>query len=73
MYGYFKGLYQFETESSNESKNWAVDLPLSYADSVVEQWYSKEMEPMVRELQTFIDTDRPRWRRNLKSALFSKT
>ena len=26
--GILKGLYRFETESTNEFKNWAVDLPL---------------------------------------------
>ena len=70
--GILKGLYRFETESTNEFKDWAVDLPLNYADSVVEQWYSKEMEPMVTEFQSFIDTNLPRWRSNLKSALASK-
>ena len=72
IYSGLEGLYLFETESSNEFKDWAVDLPPSYADSVLEQWYTKEMEPMAIELQSFIETNLPRWRKNLKNTLASK-
>ncbi len=70
--GILTALYRFETESTNQFKDWAVDLPLSYADSVLEQWYSFETTPMVTELESFIDANLPRWRKNLKNTLASK-
>ncbi|MAF76045.1 MAG: hypothetical protein CMF17_09370 [Idiomarinaceae bacterium] len=70
--GILEGLYLFETESTNEFKDWAVDIPQSYADTTLQLWYSKEFATELVALQSFIDTNLPRWRRNLKSILASK-
>jgi len=60
--GIIAGLYQFDQESASEFKNWAVDLPASYARDTLGKWYTKRVSPeAVDEMMSFIKNELPNW------------
>ena len=60
--GIISGLYLFEHESSSEFKDWAVDIPVSYAENTLKKWYTKDIpQELVDEMKDFIQSDLPNW------------
>lgn len=64
--GLLLGFYQFEHEATSEFKNWAVDAPISFAETVVEAW--KDGTPSradVKTVRTFVEEELGGWGRRL--------
>lgn len=60
--GIISGLYMFEHESSSEFKDWAVDLPASYAEGALRKWYTKDVpRELVDEMMSFIQSELSNW------------
>jgi len=60
--GILTGLYQFEHESSSEFREWAVDIPLFYAEDTLKKWYTKHVsQETVDEMKSFIQEHMPGW------------
>ena len=53
--GILKGIYQYEKESTSEFKDWAVDIPREYFETIVNDWKKKCKNPKdIKEMDDFI-------------------
>ena len=43
--GILKGIYKFETESTSEYKDWAVDAPSGIFEQVLDEWKEGQNSP----------------------------
>ncbi len=60
--GMLKGLYDYETGSTSEFKDWAVDAPHNYYQIVVEKWRETCTDPEERrEVEEFLKREVPGW------------
>lgn len=64
--GLLLGLYEFEHESTSEFKNWAVDAPIVFAETVVDVWKTGTPgRADIKAVKTFIEEELGRWERSL--------
>jgi len=68
--GLLQGLYEFEHESKSEFKDWATDLPIGYAEIVLEKWRDGKPKPAaITEIRDFIQENLPHWDSTLMRSL----
>ena len=55
--GVISGLYQFESESSTEFKDWAVDIPGELADTILSEWKDSHKDSeLLAAMESFTDS-----------------
>ena len=60
--GLLLGLYQFEHESTNEFKDWAVDAPAEFAREIIDRWRNGlPSQADVGEVKQFINNQLDGW------------
>ena len=60
--GILQGIYEFETTSNSEFKNWAVDAPAHYFVSTYKDWKKQAKNKKdIAEVQRFIKDIAPEW------------
>lgn len=60
--GLLLGFYQFEHESTSEFKNWAVDAPIIFAETVVDTWKTGTPgRADVKAVRAFIEEELGGW------------
>ncbi len=60
--GILRGIYQFEKESTSEFKDWAVDAPKDYFESVLKEWKKGQKDTKkIDEIDDFIKKKLPDW------------
>jgi hypothetical protein len=60
--GLLLGFYQFEHESTSEFKNWAIDAPISFAETVVDAWKTgTPSRTDIKTVRAFIEEELGGW------------
>jgi len=60
--GLLQGLYWFEHESASEFKDWAVDAPAAFAETVIDTWKEGVTELAASQgVKAFIDEELNGW------------
>ncbi|CAG1003373.1 hypothetical protein GPROT1_04112 [Gammaproteobacteria bacterium] len=68
--GLMQGLYEFQYASKSGFKDWATDLPVAYAETVLEKWCAGKPKPSaLKEIRNFIEENLLHWESLLKRSL----
>ncbi len=60
--GILKGIYQFEKKSTSAFKDWAVDAPANFFDTVLDEWKKGQPDTKeIAEIEEFIKKNFPDW------------
>lgn len=60
--GILKGIHKFETESTSEYKDWAVDAPFEIFNQVLDEWKEGQKSPQdITEVEEYIKNKIPDW------------
>ncbi len=60
--GILKGIYKFETESTSEYKDWAVDAPSGLFEQVLDEWKEGQKSPEdIAEVEEYVEDNFPDW------------
>ena len=60
--GILKGMYKFETESTSEYKDWAVDAPSGFFEQVLDEWKEGQKSPEdIAEVEEYVKDNFPDW------------
>ena len=58
--GILKGIYKFETESTSEYKDWAVDAPSGLFEQVLDEWKEGQKSPEdIAEVEEYVKDNFP--------------
>ncbi len=60
--GILKGIYKFDTESTSEYKDWAVDAPSGLFEQVLDEWKEGQKSPEdIAEVEEYVKDNFPDW------------